>query len=84
MIDKETLIRQLNMGMQFLSFQKKVVLQLVYFEELTDDEVCDVMGLSLDKTGMLLSNAKIKMRSFTSIFDDLDNIGRTGIRIVNQ
>ena len=72
------------MGMQFLSYHEKIVLQLVYYEDLTDDEVCEVMNISLDKMGILLSNAKIKMRSFTTIFDDIDNMGKTGIRIMNS
>ena len=83
-MSREILIQQLNMGMQFLSYQEKIVLQLVYYEDLTDDEVCEVMDISLDKMGMLLCSARLKMRSFTSIFDDIDNAGKTGIRIVNS
>ena len=71
-MSKEELIKQLNLGMQFLLSDERLVLQLVYYEDLSYDEVCEVMDLPLGKVGVLLNNAKIKMRTFTPIFDDID------------
>ena len=80
---REELAIQLEEGFKHTTFEEKVVLQLVYYEDLSDAEVCEVMGIGFEELGMILCNAKTKMRAFTSIFDDIDGIGKRGISLMH-
>ena len=84
MLNRQQLIIQLKKGMEHLTFEEKTALQLAYYEDLTDNEICEVMNVSHEKIGIIIGNAKLKMRAFTTIFDDIDDIGRRGIKIMNK
>ena len=40
--------------------------------DLHPDDICRLLCISADEYGILLANAKTKMRAFTDIFDKLD------------
>ncbi len=83
-MDKEVLIKSLQEGFTTLSYEEKIILQLFYYEDLSMDEICDVMSIDHAKAGIYLSTAKTKMKSFTSIFEEIDKIGQRGLAIIKQ
>lgn len=82
-VNKEMLTKQLNEGFKFLEEKEKLALLLKYFEELTDAEICEVLEVTPFDCGILLHSAKTKMRSFTAIFDDIDELYGKGRQFQN-
>lgn len=84
MISKEELVEQLNKGFECLSDRERLVLTLVYFEELTIDEIAYILEISTFDVDTYLIQAKTIMRNFTSIFDDIDNKGKEAVEKFNK
>ncbi len=81
--DKETLTRQLNMGMAHLSKEEQLTLILFYYEDLNVAEICAVLEITPNVMGLYLASAKTKMRTYTDIFDQLDKRGAKGLQIMH-
>ena len=84
MIDKQMLVDQLNRGFVFLTKREKLILTLFYFEELTEAEISSVLELPYQTINVELVQAKTKMRSFTTIFDDIDEIGKKSMEMIRK
>lgn len=83
-MDKKTVVKQLNKGFAYLTEREKLVLTLAYFEELSEEEIGYVLNLHLHTVSIELAQAKTKMRSFTTIFDDIDEIGRKSLKMLKN
>ena len=75
-MEREELVRQLNKGFAYLTEQEKLALTLFYFEELSEDEISYVLDIHLLDVDLCLTQARTKMRAYTTIFDDIDDMGR--------
>lgn len=78
--DKNTLIKQLNKGLEQLSEKERMVLTLFYFEEMTEDEIAQILDISIFDENIYLMQAKVIMSSFTPIFEDIDKLGINAVR----
>lgn len=83
-MDKQELTEQLNKGFVHLTQQEKLILTLFYFEELSVEEIAYAMDIHLHTVNIDLSQAKTKMRGYTTIFDDVDNIGRKSMELIRK
>lgn len=81
MQNREEITEQLNEGFKHLSCTEKMTLTLFYFEELNEAEICRVLDIAYEAVDMALTTARMKMRAFTTIFDEIDNMGKRGISI---
>ncbi len=84
MYDKDVLAKQLNEGLKTLSYDERMALTLFYFEEMNEAEIAAVLEKPYVDVEVALCQARMKMRSFTSIFDDIDKIGKTGIDLMKK
>ena len=83
-MDKAVLVEQLNTGFQFLTDRERMILTLFYFENLTEAEICHVLDLEYQAVNIDLAQAKTKMRSYTTIFDDIDEAGRRSLELIRH
>ena len=84
MLSKEELVSQLNKDFQHLTDRERLILTLFYFEDLTEEEIGYVTGEHLHTVQLDLAQAKTKMRGYTTIFDDIDELGKKSMRLINQ
>ena len=70
--DKKQLKEALDKGLQYLTDMEKYALFLTYYEDLSLQEILLVLEITDVDYVKYITNAKTKMRSFTSIFDELD------------
>ena len=82
-MDKAVLVEQLNEGFKYLTDRERMILTLFYFEELTEAEICHVLDLEYQTVNVDLAQAKTKMRGYTTIFDDIDEIGRKSLSLIH-
>ena len=80
MIKKEDLIHKLHDGLSILEQNEKYALLLKYYEDLNNEEICEVMEIDLMECINLLTIAKIKMLQYTTIFKDIDKKTETKIK----
>ena len=80
MIKKEDLIHKLHDGLSILEQNEKYALLLKYYEDLNNEEICEVMEIDLMECINLLTIAKIKMLQYTNIFKDIDKKTETKIK----
>lgn len=74
-MNKQELTIKLEQGMQYLTEQEKLALLLTYYEDLNILEILKVMEIDEFSYQKLITNARTKMRTFTDIFDKIDQKG---------
>jgi len=70
-LDKETLTNQITKGFEYLTEKEQLVLILLYYEDCSPKEICQILDLTFGEYINLSTNAKTKMRHFTDIFDKI-------------
>ena len=69
--DKESLARQIDKGFEYLTEKERMILTLLYYEDYSPDEVCEILDLTFGEYINVSTNAKTKMRHYTNVFDVL-------------
>ena len=67
--DKECLKNQIQSGFDYLTEKEQLILILLYYEDCSIAEVCQILDLTFGEYVNISTNAKTKMRHFTSVFD---------------
>lgn len=83
-MDKKELVKQLDEGFKVLTYYEKIVLQLFYYEELNYSEISEIIEKDIGEVGLLLCTAKTKMKSFTDIFEKIDNIQNNALKLFSS